>query len=426
MPPERTEEYDVPSGDELSGAEAALLVAFPTPRVLPIPSTSEPIGRSWFEDQGVADPKISSAHLAFARSAGSVSVTDPGSRNGTWIDGQRLAARERAKLADGSLIRLGRTILVYRDELPGARDADQPIGSLVGPFGLRSVAAAVDAIRRRPPRCVLIEGETGTGKELVAAAVAHALRPGCPYAALNVAGIPAGVFESQLFGHVSGAFSGSGRGSRGVVAAHDGGVIFLDEIGELPLELQPKLLRFLENGEILPVGGDRAMRADVVVVAATNRSLERMVELGAFRRDLYARLAIASVEIPPLRERVEDIFAIACEIAARKGERFDLAQVDVEAVERLLLHTWANNVRELHAILERIAANTPPPSLRMTTVKQVLGAAPLRQTGALTLDRVNAALAACAGNQSRAARDLGVTRGQLLRFIKAHGGNASS
>jgi transcriptional regulator of acetoin/glycerol metabolism len=419
MPPERTEEYDTPSSEESSSGEAALLVSFPQSRALPVPLSGQRIGREWFEAHGVDDPKVSAVHLEFSRSAGSVALADVGSRNGTWIDGSRVSAGERAKLADGSIIRIGRTLMVFRRELQGPPEPTPPIGGLVGPFGLRSVAAELDAIQRRPPRCVLIEGETGTGKELAAAAVADRLRPERPYATLNVAGIPAGVFESQLFGHVAGAFSGSGRGARGVVVAHNGGAIFLDEIGELPLELQPKLLRFLENGEILPVGSDRAIRADVVVIAATNRSLEKMVEAGAFRRDLYARLAIASIELPPLRERPEDIFEIAMEIAARRGERFDSAMVDVEAVERLLLHTWPNNVRELHAVLERIAATNPPPSLRGASVKQVLGAVPPRQSSALTTERVMSTLNACNGNRSQAARALGVTRGQLLRYLKA-------
>lgn len=348
-----------------------------------------------------------------------MTVRDAGSRNGTWIDGQRLPPGEPARIADGAILRLGRTLLVYRDELRGSRQASPPIGALTGPFGLRAIAETLDAVQQRPPRCVLVEGETGTGKELCAAAVAERVRPGRPFVAVNVAGIPAGVFESQLFGHVAGAFSGSGRGARGVIAAHDGGVVFLDEIGELPIELQPKLLRFLENGEMLPVGADRPTRADVVVVAATNRALERMVLDGAFRRDLFARLSAARIELPPLRERVEDIFPISQTLVARRGERFDPSVVDVEAVERLMLHPWLNNVRELSAVLERTAAIEPPPALRLTAIQQVLGPAPLRQAAALTVDRVEAALAATGGNQSRAARELGVTRGQLLRFMKA-------
>jgi len=387
--------------------------------VLDLPRSGEPVGRDWFERHRLADNRISTAHLLFTRAGGAVSVEDAGSRNGTWLDGQRLGPSARARLTDGAMLRLGRTIIVYRDELLGARMPMPPRGPLVGPFGLRAVSETLDGLARRPPRCVLIEGETGTGKELVAGAIAEAVRPGRPYVAVNVAGIPAGVFESQLFGHVAGAYSGAGKGARGIIAAHDGGVVFFDEIGELPPELQPKLLRFLENGELFPVGADRPSRADVVVVAATNRSVDRMVAEGAFRRDLYARLAVATLELPPLRERREDLFAIACAFALRRGEKYDVAAVDVEAVERLMLHDFPNNMRELYAVLERVAAADPPPALRMAAVSRVLGAPVSQRREPLTRGRVDAALRANHGNQSQAARELGVSRGQLLRYLKS-------
>lgn len=419
--PGATEEHPGPDlGDAVRGAPA-LLVAFPGPAVLDLPRSGEPVGRDWFERHGLADNRISTAHLSFTRAGGAVSVEDAGSRNGTWLDGQRLVPGERTRLTDGAMLRLGRTVIVYRDELLGARAPMPPRGPLVGPFGLRAVSETLDGLARRPPRCVLIEGETGTGKELVASAIAEAVRPGRPYVAVNVAGIPAGVFESQLFGHVAGAYSGAGKGARGIIAAHDGGVVFFDEIGELPPELQPKLLRFLENGELFPVGADRPSRADVVVVAATNRPVERMVAEGVFRRDLHARLAVATLELPPLRERREDLFAIACAFALRRGEKYDVAAVDVEAVERLMLHDFPNNMRELYAVLERVAAADPPPALRMAAVSRVLGAPVSQRREPLTRERVDAALRANNGNQSQAARELGVSRGQLLRYLKSSG-----
>ena len=386
-----------------------------------MPPSGVALGRDWLASSGVSDTRVSGEHLRFTKSGGGFWVEDTGSRNGTWLDGHRLTPGEQARLADGSILRMGRTLLVYRQELLGPRMALPPVGELAGPFGLRTVSELLEAIGRRPPRCVLVEGETGTGKELVAQAVAHAVRPNRPFVAINIAGIAAGVFESQLFGHVAGAFSGSGRGSRGLIAAHEGGVVFLDELGELPLDLQPKLLRFLENGELLPVGADRPLQADVVVVAATNRNVEQMVADGTFRRDLYARLAVACIELPPLRERVEDIFAVACALAQRRGESFDTSLVDVEAVERLMLHDWRSNVRELAAVLERVAGIEPPPALHLAAVTRVLGAVPSRRSGALTRERVEAALQTCAGNQSQAARYLGVSRGQLLRFMRSAG-----
>lgn len=416
-----TEEHRAPDlGDAPRGAPT-LLVAFPTPAALDLPRSGQAVGREWFEEQGVVDNRVSTQHLLFTRTGGALSVEDAGSRNGTWLDGQRLEPRERARLSDGAILRLGRTVLVYRDELVGPREPAPPRGQLVGPFGLRAVTETLDAVSRRPPRCLLVEGETGTGKELVADVAAQALRPGRPYVAVNVAGIPAGVFESQLFGHVAGAYSGAGKGSRGVIAAHDGGVVFFDEIGELPAELQPKLLRFLENGELFPVGADRPARADVLVIAATNRSLERMVSDGTFRRDLYARLAVATLELPPLRERIEDLFAVACAFALRRGERYDVSMVDVEAVERLMLHDFPNNMRELYAVLERVAAIEPPPTLRMAALSRVSREPASSRRGSLTRERVEAVLRANNGNQSQAARELGVSRGQLLRYLKSSG-----
>lgn len=416
-----TEEHRAPDLGDASRGAPALLVAFPGPAVLDLPRAGEAVGREWFEQQGLADNRISTTHLLFTRSGGALFVEDAGSRNGTWLDGERLSPAARARLNDGAVLRLGRTVLVFREELVGPRVPAPPRGQLVGPFGLRAVTETLDAIARRPPRCLLIEGETGTGKELVAEVAAQAVRPGRPYVAVNVAGIPAGVFESQLFGHVAGAYSGAGKGSRGIIAAHDGGVVFFDEIGELPPELQPKLLRFLDSGDVFPVGADRPTRADVLVVAATNRSLERMVAEGTFRRDLFARLAVATLELPPLRERIEDLFAIACAFALRRGERYDVSMVDVEAVERLMLHDFPNNMRELYAVLERVASSDPPPGLRMAALSQVMRGPISSRRGSLTRERVEAVLLANKGNQSQAARELGVSRGQLLRYLKSSG-----
>jgi DNA-binding NtrC family response regulator len=259
-----------------------------------------------------------------------------------------------------------RTLLVYRDEFEGDVAAGAPIGELVGPFGLGAIENALRALKRNPPPNILIEGETGTGKELAATALAHRLRPGRPYVPVNVAGVASGVFESQLFGHVAGAFSDARRPSKGLVATHEGGVVFLDEIGELPLELQPKLLRLLENREVLPVGAERPHKVDVLIIAATNRSLAELVEQGRFRRDLHARLSTAVIRLPALRERAADLFAIAQAVAPRCGLALDAADphVEVEAVERLLLEPWPNNVRGLVAALTAIAAIDSEPGLR--------------------------------------------------------------
>ncbi len=413
-----TDTHEGPSTDAPDRDPPAFVVAFPAPRALPPPPSNEPVGRDWLLAHGVVDGEVSGRQLMVSRPGGVPSIEDAGSRNGTWLDGERLQPGDRVAISDGAVVRIGSTLLVYRDELPGGFAPAPPVGELVGPYGLRRVAAALEAFSRVPPANVLIEGETGTGKELAARAVAAALGRARQYCPVNVAGVPAGVFESQLFGYVAGAYSGSGRGSPGVIAAHQGGSVFLDEIGELPLELQPKLLRLLENREILPVGATRPVHADVLIVAATNRSLEDMVEQGSFRRDLLARLESGRIELPPLRERREDLFPIMAVLSARRGIQLDAGVAEVEAVERLLLHAWPANVRELATTLDRIAALEPLPRLRLVTVERVLGAHPTSaRTGQLTPMSVERALAACAGNETQAARQLGVTRGKLRRFL---------
>jgi DNA-binding NtrC family response regulator len=256
------------------------------------------------------------------------------------------------------------------------------------------------------------------GKELVARAAAEALgRAQKPFGAVNVAGVARGVFESQMFGHVAGAFSGAEGASPGIVAAHDGGTLFLDEIGELDLDLQAKLLRLLENREVLPVGAHRPVHVDVLVVAATNRSLEERVEQGAFRRDLLARLAMARILVPPLRARSEDILGVAAELARRAGGTFPAEAVEVEAMERLLLAPWPGNVRELASVLAAVHRLDPAPGLRLWALEEVMGAAEGHRP-ALTQETVDAAVEAAGGNVTAAAEKLGVSRGKLLRFLK--------
>jgi transcriptional regulator with PAS, ATPase and Fis domain len=229
-----------------------------------------------------------------------------------------------------------------------------------------------------------------------------------------VAGIAAGVFESQLFGYVPGAYSGSGRGSPGILAAHAGGAVFLDEIGELALDLQAKLLRAIENGEIVPVGATKPVRVDVRIVTATNRPLEAMVAAGRFRGDLLARFLSAQLEIPPLRERVEDVPTIAAELLRRRGVALPPEAIEVEAVERLMLHPYPFNVRELAAALDR-AIDVRTPALRLHDLERVLGPAQAAPH-ALTRELVERTLTNAGGNETEAARQLGISRGKLRRF----------
>jgi transcriptional regulator with GAF, ATPase, and Fis domain len=211
-------------------------------------------------------------------------------------------------------------------------------------------------IRLVAPRSttVLIEGETGTGKEVVAKAI-HRLsdRANKPFVVLNCAAIPETLLEAELFGHTRGAFTGAVQSRTGRIEAAHGGTLFLDEIGEMPLALQAKMLRFLECGELQRVGDNEMMRVDVRVIAATHQPLEQRAEEGTFRLDLYHRLAVFPMEVPALRARMEDLAQLAEYILVQLGKRMPRKNLSSRALARLREHHWPGNVRELMHVLER-------------------------------------------------------------------------
>jgi len=201
---------------------------------------------------------------------------------------------------------------------------------------------------------VLIEGETGTGKEVVAKAL-HRLsaRAGKPFVVLNCAAIPEALLEAELFGHTRGAFTGAVQSRTGRIEAAHGGTLFLDEIGEMPLALQAKMLRFLESGELQRVGENEMLRVDVRVIAATHQELPRRSEEGTFRLDLYHRLAVFPLEVPPLRERKEDIRLLTEHFLGELGKEMPRKRISEAALVKLAEHSWPGNVRELAHVLER-------------------------------------------------------------------------
>ncbi|WP_224248075.1 sigma-54-dependent transcriptional regulator [Hyalangium gracile] len=206
------------------------------------------------------------------------------------------------------------------------------------------------------PATVLVLGESGTGKELVARAI-HAQSPRSegPLVAVNCAAIPEGLLESELFGHEKGAFTGAQSAHPGLVESADGGTLFLDEMGELPAPAQARLLRMMQDGEVRRVGATRPRKVDVRIIAATHRDLPRLVQEGAFRQDLYFRLRVVEIRLPPLRERGEDIPALAHHLLERACRRLHrpAATFSPEALETLLEHGWPGNVRELENAIER-------------------------------------------------------------------------
>ncbi|MGC3997937.1 MAG: sigma-54 dependent transcriptional regulator [Anaeromyxobacter sp.] len=287
---------------------------------------------------------------------------------------------------------------------------------------------------------VLLEGESGTGKELVARAL-HELSPRAsfPFVAVNCGAIPAELLESELFGHVKGAFTDARRDHAGLAAEADGGTLLLDEIGELPLGLQVKLLRFLQEEEIRPVGGTRARRVDVRVVAATGRDLGKAVAAGQFREDLYWRLNVVAVRLPPLRERPEDVAALADHFLARcarlRPELGGLA-FSAEAREALQGHRWPGNVRELEHAVERAVVLAEGAEIREEDLPDTVRAAAAPEAAAPGLDAdlslkngvrevearlIRAALERTGGNRTRATELLGISYRALLYKLKEYG-----
>jgi len=284
---------------------------------------------------------------------------------------------------------------------------------------------------------VLILGETGTGKELVARAIHHNSRRGArPFVAINCGAIPADLVESELFGFARGAFTGAAAAKVGRIESADGGTLFLDEVGDLPLGAQVKLLRVLQEGEIARLGENTPAKVDVRVIAATHRDLAAMVEDGTFREDLYYRLAVVPLRIPPLRERREDIPGLIDALLARIRERHGLAEIRLAPAvqQRLISYPWPGNVRQLENILERllvlssgdlITVEDLPDELISPSAPSAALWPTLPEEG-LSLDAVERELISRAldrfgGNQTQAARYLDISRRTLIYRMEKHG-----
>ncbi|NUQ77236.1 MAG: sigma 54-interacting transcriptional regulator [Polyangiaceae bacterium] len=416
-----TEEHPPPTDEEQGKARPVLLAAFPRQVAVALPAPGQAAGRVWLETHGICDPKISGEHLRFTRAGGVLYVEDLGSRNGTFIDGYKLTARERVPLDDGAVLRIGGSLLLYREAFEGSPAPEPPLGRLVGPWGLTEIRAGLKRLAPHPNLNVLIEGETGTGKELLAEEIARVLgRGGNRFIPVNVAAIAPNLFEGHLFGWEKGAFTGSVSRSPGLFRDHAGGTVFLDEIEALPKELQPKLLRFLQQREVFPMGATSPSRVDLLIIAATNRPMKDMLQQDAFRRDLAARFQV-HFKLPLLEERAEDIYAIfeAVWQSIRIGINIRQIRVDVEAIDLLMRYDWPANVRELERL---VMAVDPSVGLKLSFVQQVLGVGQ-EVTGRgppLTREHVDAALTAAGGVKSKAAKILKISRPQLLRWLKKH------
>ena len=384
------------------------------------------------------DPEASRRHAVVEPSSEGWTVRDLGSHNGTWVDGIRC---ETSVLRHGSVLRLGRSVVLFLEQwvFPGElRTAET---------SLRGMSLPMQRLRREIAQVaptgvpVLVLGETGVGKELVAREIHRLSQRAGELVAVNCAAIPPSLAEAELFGHLSGAFTGAVTSRDGLMAAAHRGTLFLDEVGELPAEVQPKLLRALAEGEVRPVGGSGVRRVDARIVSATRRPLVADAHADTFRADLYARLAGWRLEVPPLRERREDILPLAMHFLSRSAERLGLS---THAAEALLLYPYPFNVRELERAMEASAVRAHgEPMLRRAHLPPEIAAVldrgpspadtgPKRPTPIVpealvppseTPDReaLVRILEHFGGNVERTASYFGKNRKQIYRWLEAEG-----
>ena len=275
---------------------------------------------------------------------------------------------------------------------------------------------------------VLIEGETGTGKELIAHMIhANSPRAQMPFIPVDCASLAPSLIESELFGAMRGAYTGADRDRTGVFEAANGGTVFLDEIGEIDLNFQLKLLRFLQEKEIRPLGSSRPKKVDVRVIAATNRNLRKMVEEGKFREDLWYRLDVVRITVPPLRERRGDIPLLAAAFLKRYNERYGLdARITESGLKALCEYSWPGNVRQLQHMIERLVILAPGGRITEDAVEDAIRSSSPKEEPGETLaeaeaEQIRKVLAATGGNKSRAARILGIERKTLYRKLERMG-----
>jgi transcriptional regulator with GAF, ATPase, and Fis domain len=416
------------------------------------------IGKAPGNDLVLNDDTVSRQHCELTRTGQGIHVRDLGSTNGTRIDGTRV---QDAVLGPGSVLRVGEVEIAVR---PAAQrvevmpsEATEFHGVLGKALSMRTIFGVLERIAPTDAT-VLLEGETGTGKDVFARAIAQASpRAAKPFVVVDCGAVSYSLIESELFGHERGAFTGAVAARAGAFELADGGTLFLDEIGELPLDVQPKLLRVLETREFRRVGGNKTHAVNVRVIAATKRNLLREVQGGKFREDLYFRLAVVPVTVPPLRGRREDIPLLAQHIldvtsAASAGEARPSSPdgprgasphtLGPDGLNALMAHDWPGNVRELRNVLERavyLSRATGSQELGLMLLSSGSAAArasdeafqftpeqSYRDTRAkydLEFERryVKWLLDRHAGNISAAARDAKMDRKHLHEMAKKHG-----
>jgi transcriptional regulator with GAF, ATPase, and Fis domain len=399
-------------------------------------------------DVVLTDTTVSRRHAEIIRTREGVILRDLGSTNGTFVGPVRV---KEVFLAPETHFRVGRTELVFTpiDEVIDVEPSrEDRFEGLVGEsVAMREVFSILERVAPTD-LTVLITGETGTGKELASRAVHNrSRRKDKAFIVFDCGAAPANLVESELFGHQRGAFTGAIEARPGVFEMAHGGTIFLDEIGELPLDLQPKLLRVLEQREVRRVGGTKSKAVDVRVVAATNRNLREEVENGRFREDLYYRLAVVELALPPLRDRMEDLPLLEEHLLMRSPHNPGVQHISHEVEAIFQAYHWPGNVRELNNVIERALPFSDGPEITFAALPDALrtGAAskkaspsrvplPVKADTSIPFkdakDRIIEAferqylvdlLERHVGNVSRAARAADMDRKSITRLMKKHG-----
>jgi two-component system response regulator AtoC len=416
------------------GGHALLLVNDLGLRAVPLPASgSVVVGRGSGADIRVADAGMSRRHVRIHLEP-PLRTEDLGSANGTLIGGRRLSPGELRAFAPGEAIVAGTTTMLIRPQAaraPAAPDGPEP--EPIVSDALRPVLALADRAAASMIS-VLLLGETGVGKDVLAERIHRASpRASGPFLRLNCAAFSPTLLASELFGHEKGAFTGATSAQPGLLQSAGGGTVFLDEVGDLPPELQAKLLLVLERREVLPVGAVRPRPLDVRFLSATNRDLPAEMDAGQFRRDLYFRLNGITIEVPPLRERAAEIEGLARWFTWSAARSLGTAAPELtgEAIARLRDHDWPGNVRELRSVIER--AVLLGCSGVITAQDIVLPAGDPRRPAATEppgdrdgeasteQQQIRNTLARCGGNQTRAARLLGISRNTLIARIAKYG-----
>ncbi|MFP2964250.1 sigma-54 interaction domain-containing protein [Myxococcus sp. 1LA] len=390
------------------------------------------LGKSPTCDIVLTDKTISREHLKLTVHDEHVVATDLGSRNGSSCDGRRFTELE---LHPGTIITLGTTELKLVPEETAKRTLllsnRERFGALVG--GSRRMREVFTLLERLSPggADVLIQGETGTGKDLCAEAIhQNSSRAKGPFVIVDLAGVAPSLIESELFGHVKGAFTNAQSDRAGAFERANNGTVFLDEVGELPLELQPRLLRVLERRQVKRVGANDYITVNMRVVTATHRDLEDAVRQGKFRRDLYHRLAVLRVTMPSLRERPEDIPQLIDTMLEQTGRPPSALSDQTRAL--LTQYPWPGNVRELRNVVEQVVnlGEEALPEFESSDSERGSSAADLdlpfkeakeRLVEGFERDYLRNLLERCEGNISRASREADIDRVYLRKLLKKHG-----